>query len=157
MGKNLWAAVIILLVLAVGGYLAYRSYSSTLLTSPAPTSSQQPMEDSGPTPASTTGGPAEGTASADESMSENVVSITSAGFDPKTITIKASETVYWMNKDTKMHNVSSAPHPTHTAYPALNLGDIISLKTARLAFPAKGTYKYHDHLFPNFTGTVVVQ
>lgn len=89
---------------------------------------------------------------------EAMVEITSAGFNPKSITIKAGETVTWANGDSKPHQVNSAPHPTHTAYPPLNqVGVLKPEESGSLTFPDPGTYRYHDHLNPTLTGTVIVQ
>src|SRR3972149_5818942 len=46
-----------------------------------------------------------------------VVEITATGFIPSSLTIKAGETVTFVNKDTKAHWPASAMHPTHLLYP----------------------------------------
>lgn len=86
-----------------------------------------------------------------------VVKVSATGFSPKEVKIKVGEVVTWMNDDTAMHNVSSAPHPTHTAYSPLNLGNIPAGSKVSLTFPTAGTYKYHDHLNPSLTGSVTVE
>lgn len=91
------------------------------------------------------------------SVATNLVTITQSGFSLKDITIKAGDTVSWMNSDTIDHTVNSAPHPTHTAYPPLNLDNLKPGETKSLMFPTSGTYKYHDHLNPSLTGSVTVQ
>ncbi|OGE25906.1 hypothetical protein A3H85_01715 [Candidatus Daviesbacteria bacterium RIFCSPLOWO2_02_FULL_40_8] len=147
--KNLGAVVVILIVVAVGGYLAYRSYKPSSIVSPAtinPTP-QISAPESSPSSEATSG----------SQIKEAVVKIASTGFDPKTIKIKAGGTVAWINTDNKTHNISSAPHPQHTTYPALNIGNIINGKEVTLAFPTKGTYVYHNHLFPTLTGSVIVE
>lgn len=87
----------------------------------------------------------------------NTVNITASGFSTKEITIKAGESVTWENQDSVDHTVNSAVHPTHLVYPPLNLGVIKPGEQKSLAFPAVGTYKYHDHLNPSLTGSVTVQ
>lgn len=94
---------------------------------------------------------------ASQTAEKNVVTITSSGFSPQNITIKAGETVTWMNEDTVDHTVNSAVHPTHQLYPPLNLGVIKPGGKSALAFPKAGAYKYHDHLNPSHTGTITVQ
>lgn len=98
--------------------------------------------------------------------SGNTVEITSAGFSPNTLTINAGETVIFVNKDLIPHWPASAIHPTHTVYPepggcigsrfdachGLSGGEIFSF-----TFNQKGTWRYHDHLDPSLTGTIVVQ
>lgn len=84
------------------------------------------------------------------------VSITSGGFSPSSVGITAGDVVRWTNNDSVTHNVSSDPHPTHTNYTALNLGNIAPSATLTLLFPTAGTYGYHDHLDTSLTGNVVV-
>lgn len=139
----------ILLVVGVGGYLAYRSYKPAAQTTPEVT-----------TPTTTEASPAETMApeaTPEAKMDSRMVNVTAGGFAPKSITIKAGETVTWTNKDTKTHNISSVPHPTHTTYPPLNLGNFMAEKTVTLTFPTKGTYMYHNHLFPTLFGSVIVE
>lgn len=88
---------------------------------------------------------------------KNIVTITSAGFIPQSITVKAGDTVSWVNQDSKSHAVNSAVHPTHLVYPPLNLGNLKPGEEKSLSFPEAGTYKYHDHLNPSLTGSVVVE
>lgn len=86
-----------------------------------------------------------------------VVTVTSSGFSPNEIKIKAGGTVTWTNSDSAVHAVNSAIHPTHQVYPPLNLGNIQAGGSATLTFPDAGTYKYHDHLNPSLTGSVTVE
>ncbi len=96
----------------------------------------------------------------------NTVEITSSGFSPSTLTINAGDTVTFVNKDSRPHWPASAVHPTHTVYP--ESGGCIGSKfdackglaqdeTFSFKFDQKGTWKYHDHLNPGLTGTIVVQ
>lgn len=87
----------------------------------------------------------------------NVVTITSSGFSPNEIKIKTGGTVTWTNSDSVVHAVNSAVHPTHQLYLPLNLGNIQAGGKAALTFPDAGTYKYHDHLNPSSTGSIVVE
>lgn len=110
-----------------------------------------------PSPASAPAASQE-TASPSAEVSQNVVNILSSGFMPQTITVKAGESVTWVNEDSVSHQVNSAPHPTHTNYPPLNtVGLIKAGESKSLAFPDAGSFKYHDHLNPSLTGTVVVE
>lgn len=87
----------------------------------------------------------------------NTVTLTANGFSPQTLTIQAGATVSWVNKSGDDATVNSNPHPTHTNYPPLNLGNFSDGGTLSLTFPTPGTYGYHNHLNPSETGTVVVQ
>jgi len=90
---------------------------------------------------------------------EKIITIvaTKSGFDPKTITIKADTRVIWVNNGDEAVVVASADHPTHQVYPPLNLGGFEKGSSVQLVFDKSGTYKYHDHLNPDNTGTVVVE
>lgn len=105
-----------------------------------------------------------------KSAEDMIVKITASGFSPKTITIKAGDTVTFFNEDSNKHWPASAMHPTHTLYPG---SDIQKCGTGEQIFDAcrgleqgesfsftfneKGSWKYHDHLSVSSTGTVVVE
>lgn len=98
------------------------------------------------------------TATPSTQVSQNVVTISSSGFIPQTITIKAGESVTWVNGDNSSHQVNSAVHPTHQVYLPLNtVGQVRAGESKSLMFPDQGSFKYHDHLNPSLTGTVVVE
>ncbi|OGH15046.1 MAG: hypothetical protein A2860_01415 [Candidatus Levybacteria bacterium RIFCSPHIGHO2_01_FULL_37_33] len=94
-----------------------------------------------------------------EKPKETIANVTfgSSGFDPKTITIKTGTRVIWLNKSGGGATVNSAVHPTHQVYPPLNLGEFPDGSSVQLVFDKLGTYKYHNHLNPSQTGTVVVE
>ena len=105
-------------------------------------------------------------------MTKNIIEITSAGFNPKTITIKVGDTVTFVNKDSSKHWPASDLHPVHMTYPG---SDIKKCDTAEaetifdackglmqgeeysFTFDRVGRWPYHDHLKPSFAGVVVVQ
>ncbi len=146
MSKNLAVAVVVILILAVGGFYFIKSQQSTqvapaqVVSTPTPTQTQAP--------AATEGAMMKG---------ETLVKITANGYNPKVVTIKVGDTVSWENDDSANHTVNSSPHPTHTDYPPLNLGLIKPGDKNSLTFDKAGTYKYHDHLNPSLTGSVTVQ
>lgn len=65
--------------------------------------------------------------------------------------------VIWTNKSGDFANVSSDPHPTHVNYPPLNLSGFADSQTVELVFNKPGTFKYHNHLEPSKTGTIIVE
>lgn len=85
------------------------------------------------------------------------VKILNSGFEPKSVTVKVGTKVVWGNESGKTANVNSAVHPTHQVYPQLNLGNFENGEQVSLVFDKEGTYKYHNHLEPGKTGTVVVE
>ncbi len=99
------------------------------------------------------------------------VQITSSGFVPETVTVNAGDKVEWTNKHTVDAWVASAVHPIHSAYPGSDINKCNSVERDELfdactrlgqdqswgfTFNEKGTWKYHNHLNPGQTGTVVV-
>ena len=97
---------------------------------------------------------------------EHQITITADGFSPKTITVKAGDTVTFFNEDSNQHWPASAMHPTHNVYP--ESGGCIGSKfdackglaqgeSFSFTFNKKGSWKYHDHLSVTSTGTVVVE
>lgn len=149
MSRNTVITAIVVFVLIVGGWFLTRPKQPATF-SPEPQSTQIPTSTESAAPLSAT----EGSKVANE---KNLVIITSAGFSPSDITVSVGGTVVWMNSDTTAHTVNSVTHPTHTIYPPLNLDTIKPGEKKSLDFPKAGTYKYHDHLNPSLTGSVIVQ
>lgn len=144
--RNLGIAAVVIVVIVVGWWLV-KSQSGGATPNPYSSTTQTPTEATAPTSAASPSG----------AMSETVVTISSSGFSPKSITIKTGESVTWMNSDSVNHQLASDPHPVHTAYPPLNLGVIGPGEKKSLSFPTAGTYTYHDHLNPTLKGTVTVE
>lgn len=88
---------------------------------------------------------------------ETTVAVTSSGFVPQAITIKAGTKVTWTNQAGAVATVDSAQHPTHLVYPPLNLGQFPDGSSVSLVFDKPGIYKYHNHLSPTQFGSVTVE
>lgn len=101
-----------------------------------------------------------------------VVEITSGGFSPSSVTVKAGETVTWVNKHTVHSWPASAMHPTHRMYPGSDINKCQSTErnlifdacqrleegeSYSFTFYEEGSWRYHDHLNPTHYGTVVVE
>ncbi len=91
-----------------------------------------------------------------------VVTITSAGVAPATITVSQGDRVLFVNNDTVAHEMSSDTHPTHETWPAMNqVGFLLpgqSRETGNLN--DVGTITYHDHLDAqnsDLLGSIVVE
>lgn len=93
-----------------------------------------------------------------ESKKETKVNYTSAGFSPKTVTIKKGDTVVFENKTGKNASVASDEHPTHLLYPEFDQykTDQRGKDEFRFTFTKTGTWGYHDHLNASQGGTVIV-
>ncbi len=100
---------------------------------------------------------ASGAASATADASAAVITYTDNGFSPATMNAKVGQKVVFKNNSSSAIQVNSAPHPVHNLYPELNIGAIAAGSTGSTSFAKAGTYKYHNHLNPSQTGTIVVQ
>lgn len=94
---------------------------------------------------------------AEKKPQQTIIEVTTEGFSPDTITVKAGTRVLWINTTNKTVSLNAADHPTHQVYPPLNLGRFGKNSSVQLVFDKIGTYEYHDHLNPDRKGTVVVE
>lgn len=99
------------------------------------------------------------------------VSFTDDGYSPRSITIDAGDTVRFVNNSDSNFWPASAVHPTHEVYDGTTLnehctaGDVAFDACGPLApgdswsftFNKVGTWNYHDHRTPSFTGSVTVE
>lgn len=85
------------------------------------------------------------------------VKVTSSGYEPKELTIKAGTLVTWINNSGAAVTVSSDNHPTHLLWPFLNLGSFADKSSVSVIFEKPGVYTYHNHFNSSQTGTVTVK
>ncbi|MEK9143118.1 MAG: hypothetical protein AAB481_00610 [Patescibacteria group bacterium] len=79
------------------------------------------------------------------------------GFVPNTLAVKIGTTVVWTNQSQGGMWVASAMHPTHQLLPGFDELKSVSAGGAyEYTFEKVGTWKYHNHVAPADTGTVVV-
>ena len=115
----------------------------TLSPSLKTTGSEGAADKGGVSPATTTG--------------QMTVTYADAGIDPKTLTVKRGATVRWVNQGSGTMWVASALHPTHQLLPGFDeLKSVGKGGTYEYTFTKVGTWKYHNHMVPSDTGTVVV-
>lgn len=82
----------------------------------------------------------------------------SAGFDPETVTVKKGTEVCYVNEDMEARWPASNIHPTHEIYSDFDpKTPVRSGDTWCFDFTKSGIWKFHDHLFPEFVGTVNVE
>ena len=87
-----------------------------------------------------------------------VISMTSNGFEPNTVTIKAGETVTFVNNDSIERWPASAFHPTHQELPGFDaIGGVAPGASYSFTFTEVGTWKFHDHLNPSVFGAITVE
>lgn len=86
------------------------------------------------------------------------INITSQGFTPQTLLIKAGTRVTWTNSDVVLHQISADPHPTHSSLPSLTSSALQRNQTYSFTFETPGTYTYHDEKNPlKLRGSIVVK
>ena len=74
------------------------------------------------------------------------ITITSSGVSPSQVTVSVGQSIRFVNNDSRAHDMSSDPHPAHTACPSLNRGSIAAGQTRDSnGFGNAGTCTYHDH------------
>ncbi len=85
------------------------------------------------------------------------ISYTDTGFEPATVEIEVGDTVRFVNKSSRMMWVASAIHPTHVLLPGFDQLEGVDVGGRySFTFDKVGEWKYHNHLSPTMTGTVVV-
>lgn len=85
------------------------------------------------------------------------VTYSDTGFAPKTVTVRKGATVRFVSTATGGMWVASAVHPTHQLLPGFDqLKSVGNGGTYDYAFVKLGTWKYHNHVNPSDTGSVVV-
>lgn len=87
---------------------------------------------------------------------EVLVQIGINGFSPMDFNVKVGGKVTFENSDKIDHEIASAVHPTHKLFPILNIGLLKPGEKKTIQFDIPGTYTYHDHLTPQFTGSFIV-
>ena len=105
----------------------------------------------------TTGNQATAIPTQAEKPQQSDVTVTSSGYEPKTITVAPGTQVVWTNKSGVGVTVSSDEHPTHLLWPFLNLGTFEDGATVSVVFEKEGTYTYHNHLNASQKGTIIVK
>jgi len=175
MKKTIITVVIIAVVLVAGYFLFFRRASQSTPLVPGPSSEQpivpQASEQSLPEQLSEQPSqqPSAGQPSAEE---EYVVTYTDSGYSPATLKIEKGEKVIFKNQSSRSMWPASAVHPTHRVYSGTSLDEHCPDTTSTafdackgflpgeswsFTFNKKGSWKYHDHLNPGATGTIVVE
>lgn len=90
-------------------------------------------------------------------IARTIVTYTDTGFAPVTVTVKQGTTVTFVNESSDGMWVASAVHPMHQLLPGFDqLASVGNGGTYEYAFGKVGTWKYHNHVNPTETGTVMV-
>ncbi len=102
----------------------------------------------------------------------SVITFTESGYSPNPLTIKAGETVKFVNNSEQDFWPASAMYPTHTVYPGSGIEKCDTDARSSLfdscegiapgdswefTFNEVGEWAYHDHLRAKFFGKVIVE
>lgn len=95
--------------------------------------------------------------SAPPNTEEIVITLTEDGFIPSTLTLDTGTTVTFVSDTGAFFWPASNPHPTHTIYSAFDPQEPVRPDGKwSFVFTEEGTWRYHDHLAPYYTGTITV-
>jgi plastocyanin len=143
----LWIIVTVLGILLVAGiaYAFTRPKTTTLSTMPAPDAtttqpSTEPSTDTSMTP----------------ETSATTITYTDNGFSPSSYTVKKGSTVTVTNNSKMDLQFSSDDHPTHTHDTELNMKTQKPGESVTFTVTKTGTQGFHDHLHPQYTGTLTI-
>ena len=89
----------------------------------------------------------------------NTVLITDTGFSPEKLEVAIGTKVKFINDTDHAVWVASDPHPIHIDLPGFdNIGGSPNRGDAyEYTFNKVGSWKYHDHLNPEFKGIIIVK
>jgi plastocyanin len=95
-------------------------------------------------------------------VSSNTITITSAGVSPKNVQVSVGSRVLFMNNDTRSHNMTSDPHPSHDDCLELNQVGFLSPGQSRETgnLVTARTCGFHDHddfSQQNLQGSIVIR
>ncbi len=80
------------------------------------------------------------------------------GYTPSEIKIKKGDTVVFKNNSDKYFWPASDIHPTHGIYPEFDPQDAVPPGDSwTFRFNKQGTWRFHDHLSPYYTGRIIVE
>jgi len=86
------------------------------------------------------------------------VELTDKGFRPTALTIRQGDTVTFQNAGKFPHWPASDIHPTHGIYPEFDPKQEIKPEESwDFRFEKAGIWKFHDHMYPDSTGTITVE
>jgi plastocyanin len=91
------------------------------------------------------------------------ITLTSAGANPRTVTVAVGQAVTFVNNDSRAHEMASDPHPQHGSCPSMEagLGTIAAGQTKIThGFANAGTCGFHDHIDASnaaLQGQIIVQ
>lgn len=93
----------------------------------------------------------------EKSNSQVKILMKDKSFEPDMITIKKGDRVTFVNSDNKSHWPASDIHPIHGIYPEFDPKRPIKRgESWSFTFSKVGHWRFHDHITPSTTGTIIV-
>jgi plastocyanin len=90
------------------------------------------------------------------------ITLSNGSVSPGNVTISVGQSVRFVSSDSRTHDMSSDPHPSHTNCPSIgNVGNITPGQTKdTFGFAAAGSCGFHDHNDPDnnaLKGRITIQ
>jgi len=131
-------AIIVIVVLGVGGFWFFGKSARMNQASNATISKEMPKQNA--------------------PVETKTISFTGSSFSPQSISVKPGDTVTFVNNASVGMWIASAPHPTHTDYPEFDAKKIYGPgESYTFTFTKVGTWKFHNHMNPTYFGSVTVR
>lgn len=90
-----------------------------------------------------------------------IITYSSSGFSPSTVTAKSYGKITWVNKSDRQVKIGANPHPIHTGNKEVSGGeftlDLQPGEEKTVVVSKVGTFGYHNHLNSSEEGTIVVE
>ena len=95
-------------------------------------------------------------------VATTTITITSAGVNPKRITVPPGSRVTFVNNDSRPHEINSDPHPNHGDCPPIDDVGFIAVGQSKQTgnLTVSRTCGFHDHIQPEVAalqGQIIVQ
>lgn len=91
-------------------------------------------------------------------ITQTTITYKDDGFHESVVYIKLGSSVIFKNESSREMWVASAPHPAHTTYPEFDQKkSVLRGGTYAFVFTKVGSWKFHNHMMPDQTGTIVVR
>lgn len=88
---------------------------------------------------------------------QHTITLTEDGFEPRETTIKLGDTVVFNTNRKEAFWPASSIHPEHKIYPEFDPKKPISPDSEwSFTFRRAGSFSFHDHIFANYTGKIIV-
>lgn len=92
-----------------------------------------------------------------QAAESTTVTLTDNGFVPRTVTVSHGAAIRFVTTRGRYFWPASDDHPAHTMYSAFDAkGPVPPDGYWEFRFEQAGTWNYHDHISPSFTGEIVV-